>query len=253
MLCPNCHKTIPDGSKFCPECGTDLLHAKSAPKSTSRRRAEETVEIGGQQVTKNIRLCADNKYRWSYEFKMMKNPVIFLTVLKVLGMSAAIVMILITAFSLNDWIHYGFRLEEGSGKVLLIIIAVFLGITVLSYIILAALYGWKYQVLFEMDENGVTHIQMPKQVKKAQTIGLLTALAGAMSHNPTMAGAGLLSTAKSTSTSEWAKVKKVKIRKGMQTIHVNMGLDHNQVYAEPEDFDFVRDYIVSHCSGAKIK
>ena len=42
---------------------------------------------------------------------------------------------------------------------------VFLGIVVLSYIILAALYGWKYVVLFEMDETGITHIQLPKQVK----------------------------------------------------------------------------------------
>ena len=219
----------------------------------SRSKAEETVEIGGEKVTENVYLCADGKYRWSYEYKMMKNPTIFLTVLKVLGMSAAIVAILVLAFSLPDWIRYGMVGSSTDGKILLIVIAVFLGITVLSYIILAAMYGWKYMVLFEMDESEVKHIQMPKQVKKAQTIGLLTALVGLAANNMTTTGVGLLSTAKSTSTSEWDKVKKVKARKRLQTIYVNSLLDHNQVYAEPADFDFVRDYIVSRCINAKIK
>lgn len=216
-------------------------------------KAEDITEIAGRKVSKNVYLCADGVYRWYYEYKMLKNPTIFLTVLKVLGMSAAIVAALVAIFSLKDWINYGFQLEAGSGKVLLIVIAVFLGITVLSYIILAALYGWKYLVLFEMDETQITHIQMPRQVKKAETVGLLTALVGAMSDRPALAGVGLVSTVKSTSTSEWEKVRKVKCRRGLQTIYVNSRLDHNQIYVEPEDFDFVKDFIVSHCTNAKIK
>ncbi len=214
---------------------------------------KDIVEIEGQKITENVFLCADGKYRWSYEFRMMKNPVIFLTVLKVLGLAAAIVAALITAFSLKDWIRYGMAGDGSDLKILLIVVAVFLGITVLSYVILASLYGWKYMVLFEMDENEIKHIQLPRQVKKAQTIGLLAALAGAASHSPTLLGAGLVSTAKSTSTSEWNRVKKVKCRKRLETIYVIAGLDHNQIYAAPEDFDFVRDFIVSHCGTAKIR
>ena len=216
-------------------------------------KAEEITEIAGRKVSKNVYLCADGVYRWYYEYKMLKNPTVFLTVLKVLGMSAAIVAALVAIFSLKDWINYGFQLEAGSGKVLLIVIAVFLGITVLSYIILAALYGWKYLVLFEMDDTRIVHIQMPRQVKKAETVGLLTALVGAASHNPMVVGIGYNAASKTESTSEWSRVTKIKCRKKMQTIYVNSRLDHNQIYVDPEDFDFVKDFIVSHCKNAKIK
>lgn len=213
---------------------------------------QDYIEIEGQRVSENVYLCADGKYRWSYEFKMMKNPVIFLTVLKVLGLAAAIVAVFTVAISLKDWIKYGVAGDSSDVKILLILVAVFLGLTFLSYVILAALYGWKYMVLFEMDETEIRHIQLPKQVKKAQAIGILTALVGLASHNPTTAGVGLTSTAKSTSTSEWERVKKVKCRKRLDTIYVVSGLDHNQIYAEPADFDFVKDFIVSHCAKAKI-
>ena len=32
---------------------------------------------------KNITLCADGKYRWTYEFSMLKNPMILLTIFKI--------------------------------------------------------------------------------------------------------------------------------------------------------------------------
>ena len=66
-------------------------------------------------------------------------------------------------------------------------------------------------------------------------------------------GIGYNAASKSESTSEWSRVTKVKCRKKMQTIYVNSRLDHNQIYVEPEDFDFVKDFIVSHCTNAKIK
>ncbi|MBO4288788.1 MAG: zinc ribbon domain-containing protein [Lachnospiraceae bacterium] len=252
MICPICKNDIPDGTNFCPNCGARLVDDEISINGAPRREAEETVEIQGVKVTENITLCDDGKYRWYYEFHMMKNPTIFLTVLKVLGMAAAIVAAFSVIISLKDWIKYGFQFEEGGGKILLIFLAVFLGITIISYIIVAALYGWKYLVLFEMDEEGVTHVQLPKQMEKAQALGLITALIGLASNKPTTAGIGLLAAARSASTSEFEKVRKVKCRKGLQTIFVNYRLDHNQVYAKPADFDFVKEYIVSRCVNAKI-
>ena len=46
----------------------------------------------GEKVTENIWLCPDGVYRWSYEFNMLKNPTIIMTVWKVLGISIGIVM-----------------------------------------------------------------------------------------------------------------------------------------------------------------
>ena len=206
----------------------------------------------GEKVTKNIWRCQDGVYRWTYEYDMLKNPTILLTVWKVLGLSIGIVMLL---YFLTDLFDGGFRSAEdwlGLGKLFLVMAGIMLCLSIIAYLILGYLYGWKYQVLFEMTAEYVRHIQMPKQFKKAQAIGWITALVGVMAGKPTATGAGLTASARSTMTTELKNVASVIIRKSRNTIHVNQKLDHNQVYAEDEDFDFVADFLKKHCPNAKI-
>ena len=66
-----------------------------------------------------------------------------------------------------------------------------------------------------------------------------------------MAGTGMLAATRSSSFSEFELVKTVKSVRHRHTIYVNQTLLHNQVYAEAPDFDFVRDYIIRHCTNAK--
>ena len=134
-------------------------------------------QISGEKVTENIYLCPDGKYRWVYEFKMLKNPMILFTVLKVMGLSALIVAVFVLVI---DLVEDGRITPPASGqtKVLVLVLLFMILLAVLSYVILAALYGWKYFVLFEMDEKQVVHIQMPKQVELAQAVGWLTVMAG---------------------------------------------------------------------------
>ena len=140
---------------------------------------------------------------------------------------------------------------SGEWKVLLLIVLGLIALIVISYLILTAIYGWKYIVLFEMDEEKVVHIQMPKQYEKALALGWLTAMAGLAAQSITTAGAGVLSAAKDTSTSRFEDVRTVKAYPRRHLIKVNERLEHNQVYAAKEDFAFVKDYIVSHCPNIK--
>lgn len=198
---------------------------------------------------KEVRLCNDGKYRWVYEMNLLKNPTIFLTVLKVMLISVGIVglfMLLIAAFQGDldvEWLWFWLKLMG-------IMIGVFLGLTIISILIVAAILG-KYVVLFEMDDKEVVHIQMPRQVKKAEVVGLITALVGLAAKNPTTVGAGLLSASRSTSTSVFANVRSVKARRRRNLIKVNQLLFKNQVYVPDEDYDFVYDYIKSRCPKAK--
>ena len=206
----------------------------------------------GQKVTQNIWLCPDGVYRWTYEYDMLKNPTIIFTVWKVLGISVGAVLafnLLLGIFegnyqSADDWL--------GLGTLFLILAGIMLALSIIAYLILAAMYGWKYQVLFEMTDEYVRHIQMPKQFKKAQALGWITAFVGAMSAKPTMVGIGLTSSANSTMTTELKNVAALKIRRGRNTIHVNQKLDKNQVYAQNADFDFVESFLKQHCINAKI-
>ena len=201
----------------------------------------EIKEFEGRKVTENIWLCPDGVYRWVYEYPMLKNPTILFTVWKVLLLSCAICVVLVgVPLTFTEGSDALLGLAKGFGAAALIM----LPLSILGYVILAASYGWKYMVLFEMDDTEVRHIQMKKQFKKAEAMGWLTAMAGLAAGNLTAAGSGLLAASKSRSVSVFDHVKQVKPNKAMHVILVNEALEHNQVYADGEDFDFVLKYIL---------
>ena len=209
-------------------------------------KSKQTFESSSYQG-KEIRLCSDGKYRWVYEMNMLKNPTIFFTVLKVMMISVGIVWLFGLVIGLGDMsLDYFLFWTKLTG----IMIGVFFVLTIIGVLITAAVLG-KYVVLFEMDEKEVTHIQMPRQVKKAEVIGFITALVGVMAKSPTTIGAGVLATAKTKSTSEFVKVRRVKARRRFNLIKVNQLFDKNQVYVADEDFDFVYNFIKSRCINAK--
>ena len=198
---------------------------------------------------KEVQLCADGKYRWVYEMNMLTNPTIFLTVFKIFFY-----------IILAGWLVFGFFLYVihgdwpgfwGMGKALLIALAVMAVLTALGVLVLAAIYGGKYVVLFEMDEQEIKHTQLPKQFQKAQAVSVLAALVGISAKKPAMVGAGMLTSGKNTSTSEFKHVRRVKARRLLHLIKVNQLLNKNQIYVPEEDFDFVLQFIRSHCPNAK--
>ena len=209
-------------------------------------KSKQTFESNSYQG-KEIRLCSDGKYRWVYEMNMLKNPTIFFTVLKVMMISIGIVWLFGLVIGIGNMsLDYFLFWTKLTG----IMIGIFFVLTIIGVLITAAVLG-KYVVLFEMDEKEVTHIQMPRQVKKAEVIGLITALVGAMAKSPTTIGAGVLATAKTKSTSEFVNVRRVKARRRFNLIKVNQLFDKNQVYVADEDFDFVYNFIKSRCINAK--
>ena len=196
----------------------------------------------GQQITENIWLCADGKYRWVYEMNMLRNPTILLTVWKVMGISFGITFLFVLILGLFK--NPGMKdILELAGVFVLIFLVVGVVIGLIAYLIVAGEYGWKYIVLFEMDETSIRHIQMKKQFDKAKAMSLMTALIGAAAGKPGRVGTGLLAAGKQSSTSEFARVKAVIAHRRRNVIKVNETLEHNQVYAADEDFDFVLNYI----------
>ena len=185
----------------------------------------------------------DGSYRWIYEFRMLKNPIILLTIWKIFLYILLGLWAVFGLFGIRSHGFVGAYIEQA--KALLLPAAILLGLSVIAYLILAGIYGWTYVVLFEMDEKGIRHIQMDKQFKKAQALGFLTAAVGLAAGKSSAAGAGLLSAVKNEQYSEFGKVKRVRVFKAFHTIKLNALLNYNQVYAEPEDFEFVAQFIAA--------
>ena len=198
---------------------------------------------------KEVRLCNDGKYRWKYEVNMYTNPAILITVFKVFFFT---IVGLYAVFGFFLYVIHG----DWQGlwwmtKGMLIALGGFAVLCVLGYLVVAWMYGGKYVALFEMDEDQVKHTQLPAQFKKAQKVAFLTVLVGLLAKRPTTAGAGALAASRQSSTSEFVHVKSVKSRRRMHLIKVNQLLNRNQVYVPDEDFDFVYNYIKSHCPKVK--
>ena len=281
MFCPHCGSQIPDTSKFCENCGSPVSFAEAAssrpteantmpgigqmplnekpvtsqpaeekPKRKRKPTAKKMMQ-DGSKVSENIYFCDDGKYRWIYEMSLFKNPTIFILVWKILFF----IILGIFAFTLVMDAVSGDLDGERFLQTMKFLGYFLIGmtvVTILGYLLYAAIMGGKYIVVFEMDDRGVNHKQMPKQAKKAELIGLLTALAGVAAKNPTTVGVGLNSTRTEMYT-EFERVRKVKAYPKRNLIKINQRLSHNQVYAEKEDYDFVYEFIMTHVDFNKIE
>lgn len=109
--------------------------------------------------------CGDGKYRWVYEYPMLKNPTILLTTLKLFLLCGLAPVGIVVLSSLS---REGIDALVSGLQVYGILVLIALPLTLISYGILAMNYGWTYIVLFEMDETGITHLQQPRQFPKTQ-------------------------------------------------------------------------------------
>lgn len=262
MFCSNCGKTISDTAKFCDACGApNEYRTAPAPDAHAQQNASvkdnksghsagaQRILPEGKWISPNIALCSDGKYRWVYEVSLFKNPSIFLLIWKIFFF----IVLGIFAFMLIIDVVNG-DLDGERALDTLKFFGIFLGgmtaLVGISYLIYAAVMGGKYVVIFEMDDEGVNHKQLPKQAKKAEAIGLLAAFMGAATHSPSTALAGLGATRTEMYT-QFSIVRKVKAYPRRGLIKVNGLIEHNQVYAAPEDFDFVLGFIRTHVPERK--
>lgn len=256
--CSNCGTRLPDETKFCFSCGTEVpapvatevATPPSVATTNTEKKKKRRKSYDNEELKQGIQLCDDGKYRWIYALNMWTNPTILFLVFKIffwvfVGIWALMVIIMLCEDGWDGEAFWGLTWP------MMILMGVFTIIALIAYAIVAAMYGGKYTVLFEMDEKGINHCQIKEQARKARKMGLITAAAGLATGNLTTAGVGLMSASRTSMYSSFDKVRSVQRRKGRNLIKVNELLFKNQVYVRDEEFDFVYDYIKSHCQKVK--
>ena len=196
-----------------------------------------------------VTLCNDGKYRWAYEVNLYKNTQILRDLFLAVGISLGFVYFLLLAIE----IYHGMDFDDFIQTTLVFLgIAAFLSfISIISYYIWAAISGGRYCVLFTMDEQGVTHQQMPSQVKKGQIIGAIGALSGLATGNYSQAGLSLLAVSASSFRTEFVNVRHLIPVHKRNLIKVNETLTKNRVFVPDEDNFFVLNFISQRCPQAQ--
>lgn len=252
MYCSNCGRELPEEAKFCVNCGARIGISVPEERKTQRKPRKPTVERKAareERISDNITLCEDGKYRWVYEMSLFKNPTVFFLVWRILFfvlVGMFVFLTLVESGGINFWWDGFLTNAVVFGYIMIGMTAV----SILGYLLYAAVMGGKYIVEFEMDEKGINHKQIASQARKAQKLGKVTSVAGAATGRFSVIGAGM-SAQRTSMYSDFSSTKKVRAYPRRNLIKVNGTLSHNQVYAAKEDFEFVKDFILSHCDNLK--
>ena len=199
------------------------------------------------ELTARIQRCPDGKYRWSYEVNLWKNPSILLDLTKVFGIILVgiwfLSVILVPLFKGHLRWH---RVVDASTGFLWVVLAVAV-LCLIGYVVSGIISGGRYAAFFVMDEETVSHQQMKKEVKRSQLIAAINMMMDADSSAP-----ALLAAAQSPFITPFKKVRKIKAIRRRHLIKVDELLTKNRIFVEnPEDYEFVLNYIKSHCPKAK--
>ena len=194
-------------------------------------------------------LCPDGKYRWVYDVPMLKNPTILFEVYWALLVSIGIVWLIFVLLGSCSG-ELGLPLLWMSIKMFALLSAIFFVLGFVAYFFVAWYYGWKYSIMFIMDEKEVVHEQLKSTTHKARVIGKLTALGGA-GGGIGMVGMGTLIATRTSMTTSLDDVRRLIPRRRMNCIKVNERFSRNRVFVADEDFDFVYDFLRQHCHNAR--
>lgn len=203
-----------------------------------------------KDVGERVTLCPDGKYRWIYEMNMLKNPSILFDVWKVFGISFVIMVAIVLIICLFSG-DLDLKMLAGLGKGLGIAAGAIAAISIPGYLLFAAISGWKYVVLFIMDEKEVVHKQLPGTEGKARAIGKLTALGGVAGGKPGMVGMGILAATRTSMSTSYSSVRRIIPCRRQHLIKMRERFSRNMVFVGDEDFDFVYQYLSDHCPNAR--
>ena len=134
---------------------------------------------------------------------------------------------------------------------------VFLGLTVLTllsyYIVFAAIHGGKYDIVYKMDDKGVSFITAKGTMDKVKKTALLGAVAGIAAGSLSTVGSSILTATRSSMYTKFSAVTKVVIyNRSKKLVLTENHVAKNHIYAEQDDFEMISKHLLEKCTKAKV-
>ncbi len=219
--------------------------------AASAETADETMNHDGsseESLFKGILRDEKGVYYWISEQPMLKSLFLLTEVWKVFALAALIVALFCLVIFLSN--GEGFSAVISAGQVMLITFGIIFVLSIPAYLIITWANNGLYTVLFEMDDNGISHTQI--KTEKAAALEMLTIYIGSATKNPSTTAAGLLSASGGSLHSSFSGVRKIVADSHSNLIRLNGLLVRNQIYPPEEDFEIILGYILDHCPNAVV-
>ena len=198
------------------------------------------------------RIFRDDKgtFCWVYKLPMFRNFAILRTYLTAMGFA----LLLPAAFLLFLMVR-----ENGFSSEVLSLLGLFAGIfaavafiSILCYLGVAKLSGGYYVHIFRMDEDSITLSRASAGNRIAEAIGAFAASIGDDGTNPGHVMTALAQSSSPIVSTKFKDVISLKCDRGHGEIRVHSFLTWYSVFVGIDDFDFVAEYLQTHCKKARI-
>lgn len=189
-------------------------------------------------------LVRGSELQWMYEFSFRRNPVILITLSRTMLRSVCIPALILFFITLRAGFSEALTV---AGVIVGYGIPIMAGLFGIDYILKGVVNGRKHCVIFQMDDEGVYHIQLRRQYSREEAKRFLKALVGLTEGSLAVYGAGLVVATKKSRYTNFDKVVSIKAMPSINTIYLHELMTTNRLFVEDEDFDFVLEYILQHC------
>ncbi len=196
----------------------------------------------------------DGSYRWIHEVRLLTDTLLPATLIKICLLASLAPPLLLAFLSLIE----GTFLRDYPAfiKVFAITAGILMGLCLIAYyLVFVPVMGGRYTVVFEMDEDGISHIEMPKKTDKMFVLNTLGVMAGIASGNLSVAGANLMAASRKRMYTGFKNVRKIILyrKKGAMKLVAN-DMTRNLIYAPSQDLERVYQMILERCPrGTRVK
>ncbi len=204
--------------------------------------AERPVEQLSERVTRH-----GKEYRWLHDVSLWRDTILPMMLFKIILLAALFpASILLIIETLDGSFMQGLK---ASVQVYAIVAGILLGLFIIAWPLYILVSGGRYSILFEMDDKGIDHVQMPARgVNRTDLLARAGFMAGLASGNPSAAGASLLALSRKRMHTSFGSVRKVIIYQRRHVIKlIARDMTRNLVYAQAEDFELIRDLVLERC------
>ena len=200
------------------------------------------------KYTDRVKLCEDGLYRWYYDLDMRKDRRMLTIPLKVLAVIGVLELVIVQFMPYHSGGMSRWKVMGIMAACFALITAITLGICLIQYL---ARNGY-YRYRFEMGPDGVRVLMDEGDVKMMQALGtaasVMSLFASSSCHTTET-----MQAAENAGYTSYRSVRRAAVDRAKDCIKLKLLVGANVVFSKPEDFEFVKEYIVNHLkSGTAI-